>query len=84
MDNLKQKARERGQKMKLPYAGALLPAEAHELMQQGAKLVDVRTDAELLYVGAVPGSDAGDFAFAALPLFPAVTKPSRSLSIERT
>ena len=58
MDNLKQKARERGQKMKLPYAGALLPAEAHELMQQGAKLVDVRTDAELLYVGAVPGSDA--------------------------
>ena len=44
--------------MKLPYAGALLPAEAHSLMQQGAKLVDVRTDAELHYVGSVPGSDA--------------------------
>lgn len=43
--------------MKLPYAGALLPAEAHALMQSGAKLVDVRTDAELNYVGGVPGSE---------------------------
>lgn len=43
--------------MKLPYAGALLPAEAHALMQTGTKLVDVRTDAEQHYVGAVPGSD---------------------------
>ncbi|HLX79320.1 MAG TPA: rhodanese-like domain-containing protein [Burkholderiales bacterium] len=58
MDEIKQKARERGQKMKLSYAGALLPAEAHALMQRGAKLVDVRTEAELQYVGAVPGSDA--------------------------
>ncbi len=56
MDEIKQKARERGQKMKLPYAGALLPAEAHALMQRGAKLVDVRTEAELQYVGVVPGS----------------------------
>ena len=31
----------------LPYAGALLPAEAHQLMQAGAKLVDVRTKPEL-------------------------------------
>jgi len=44
--------------MKLPYAGALLPAEAHALMQEGAKLVDVRTDAELHYVGSVPGGEA--------------------------
>ena len=58
MDEIRQKARERGQKMNLPYAGALLPAEAHVLMQSGAKLVDVRTDPELLYVGAVPGSEA--------------------------
>ena len=29
MDNIKKLARERGQKLKLPYAGALLPAEAH-------------------------------------------------------
>jgi len=58
MDAIKQKAMERGRKMHLPYAGALLPAEAHALMLQGAKLVDVRTDAELHYVGSVPGSEA--------------------------
>ena len=57
MDEIKQRARERGQKLKLSYTGALLPAEAHTLMQAGAKLVDVRTDAEVHYVGAVPGSD---------------------------
>jgi rhodanese-related sulfurtransferase len=57
MDDVKAKARERGRKLKLPYAGALLPAEAHALMQKGAKLVDVRTDAELHYVGSVPGSE---------------------------
>lgn len=52
------RARQRGQTMKLPYAGALLPAEAHVLMQQipGAKLVDVRTQAEWDYVGHVPES----------------------------
>ena len=58
MDEIKQKAKERGRKLNLPYAGALLPAEAHALMQQGARLVDVRTDPELLYVGSVPGSEA--------------------------
>ena len=58
MDDIKQKARERGQKLKLSYAGALLPAEAHALMQAGAKLVDVRTDAELHFVGSVPGAEA--------------------------
>ena len=42
--------------MGLPYAGALLPAEAHQLMQAGAKLVDVRTKPEVLYVGRVPGA----------------------------
>ncbi len=57
MDEIKQKAKERGQKLKLPYAGALLPAEAHALMQEGATLVDVRTDPELLYVGSIPGSE---------------------------
>lgn len=58
MDEIRRKARERGQSLQLPYAGALLPAEAHALMQQGARLVDVRTAAELLYVGSVPGSVA--------------------------
>src|SRR5687768_12429179 len=44
--------------MSLAYAGALLPAEAHELMGAGAKLVDVRTKPELAYVGRVPGAEA--------------------------
>ena len=58
MDDIKNAARERGEKMGLGYAGALLPAEAHKLMQAGAKLVDVRTKPELQYVGKVPGSVA--------------------------
>jgi rhodanese-related sulfurtransferase len=49
-------ARERGLALKLPYAGALTPAEAHALLQAGAKLVDVRTQAELYWVGRAPGS----------------------------
>ena len=57
-DDIKRKAAERGRALKLPYAGALLPAEAHALMKAGAKLVDVRTDAELHFVGSVPGSEA--------------------------
>src|SRR6186713_1341123 len=56
MEDVKKTAAERGRKMGLTYAGALLPAEAHKLMQAGAKLVDVRTKPELLYVGKVPGS----------------------------
>ena len=55
---IKRQAAERARQLKLPYAGALLPAEAFALMQAGAKLVDVRTRAELAYVGAVPGSAA--------------------------
>lgn len=61
MDNTSEilnKARQRAQEMKLPYAGALLPAEAYALIQHdpGAKLVDVRTRAEWDFVGRVPGS----------------------------
>ena len=55
---IKQAASERAKKQGLPYAGALTPAEAYELMQGGAKLVDVRTRPELHYVGRVPGSIA--------------------------
>ena len=58
MDDIKKAAAERARQMGLPYAGALLPKEAHALMQAGAKLVDVRTKPELLYVGRVPGSVA--------------------------
>ncbi|HEX7812936.1 MAG TPA: rhodanese-like domain-containing protein, partial [Burkholderiales bacterium] len=51
------KATARGQEMGLPYAGALLPQEAFELMKNGgAKLVDVRTKPEWDYVGKIPGS----------------------------
>ena len=58
MEDIKKSARERGKKLGLTYAGALLPAEARKMMQAGAKLVDVRTKPELLYVGKVPGSVA--------------------------
>jgi rhodanese-related sulfurtransferase len=52
------KARKRAQEMNLPYAGALLPREAFDLLQAypGAKLIDVRTRAELDWVGRVPDS----------------------------
>jgi rhodanese-related sulfurtransferase len=53
---IRKAAAERAKQSGLPYAGALTPAEAHTLMQAGAKLVDVRTRPELVYVGAVPGS----------------------------
>src|SRR3989442_3677899 len=56
--DIKRTAAERAKKLGLPYAGALSPAEAHRLMQAGAKLVDGRTKPELLYVGAIPGSVA--------------------------
>jgi len=56
MSDVKRTAAERARKLGLPYAGALLPAEAHELMKAGAKLVDVRTRPELLYVGSIPGA----------------------------
>src|SRR5256885_14178404 len=56
MDDIKRSAAERAKELGLPYAGALLPAEAHRLMQAGAKLVDVRTKPELQYVGSIPGA----------------------------
>lgn len=56
IDAIKQAARERGRQLNLPYAGALRPGEAYRLMQAGARLVDVRTQAELYWVGQVPGS----------------------------
>lgn len=49
------KARERGQQNALPYAGAVTPAEAYELLRTDprVKLVDVRTNAERDWVGRV-------------------------------
>jgi len=50
------RASERARQMNLPYAGALLPKEAHDLLQTTphAKLVDVRTRAEWNWVGRIP------------------------------
>jgi rhodanese-related sulfurtransferase len=52
------RARERAERMGLPYAGAVTPLEAAALLQAepGAKLVDVRTRAELEWVGRPPGA----------------------------
>ena len=49
-------AQERAKQLDLPYEGALTPREAYEVLQlaPGAKLVDVRTRAELDWVGRIP------------------------------
>lgn len=51
-------AQERAKALNLPYQGALTPQEAYAVLQSapGAKLVDVRTRAELDWVGRVPGA----------------------------
>ncbi len=51
-------AQQRAKELNLPYEGALKPAEAYDLMRSapGAKLVDVRTRAEIDWVGRVPGA----------------------------
>lgn len=49
-------AQKRARELGLPYAGALFPAEAYALMQAGARLVDIRTQAELYWVGHIPGT----------------------------
>ena len=53
-----EQAKARGAARKLPYVGALRPDEAFSLLQQapGAKLIDVRTQAEWNYVGRIPGA----------------------------
>lgn len=51
-------AQQRAREMNLPYEGALLPREAYQLLQEvpSARLVDVRTRAELDWVGRIPGA----------------------------
>jgi rhodanese-related sulfurtransferase len=58
ISELLQRSEARSHEQGLPYIGALLPAEAFELLQKapGAKLVDVRTRAEWDYVGRIPGA----------------------------
>ncbi|MDR1849187.1 MAG: rhodanese-like domain-containing protein [Zoogloeaceae bacterium] len=58
LNDLLRLAHERIQDTNSSYAGALTPAEAHRVWQSapGAKLVDVRTRAELTFVGRIPGA----------------------------
>jgi rhodanese-related sulfurtransferase len=53
-----ERARQRAREMGLPYEGALLPSEAYEVWKgtPGAQLVDVRSRAELEWVGRIPGA----------------------------
>lgn len=62
-----QGAQQRAKEMNLPYEGALFPDEAYEILQSapGARLVDVRTRAELDWVGRVP--DAAEIEWATYP-----------------
>jgi rhodanese-related sulfurtransferase len=53
-DDILRRARQRAAERSLPYAGALTPAEAHELSRHGARLVDIRTRAEWEWVGRPP------------------------------
>jgi len=61
LQNAKQRAEQQG----LPYAGALTPQEALQVLElaPAAKLVDVRTKAELELVGRVPHATHIEWAF---------------------
>jgi rhodanese-related sulfurtransferase len=51
-------AHRRAVELDLPYQGALTPMEARQVWQlaPGAKLIDIRTRAELCFVGRIPGT----------------------------
>jgi rhodanese-related sulfurtransferase len=53
-----QLAQARATELRLPYAGALTPREAMDVwrLAPGARLVDIRTRAELDWVGRIPGA----------------------------
>ncbi len=52
------KAQQRGKELNLSYEGALTPSEAFEIVRlaPGSKIVDVRSRAELDWVGRVPNA----------------------------
>lgn len=58
-------AKKRGVENNLPYAGAVTPQEAYQLLQCNpiAKLVDVRALAELELVGRIPAAINIEWAF---------------------
>jgi len=65
IDQTIQKAKRRGLENNLPYAGAITPPEAYEVLQENpqAILVDVRSHAELDLVGRIPGAINIEWAF---------------------
>ncbi len=56
-------AQERSTQLGLSYTGALLPHEAYQLMLEApaAKLIDVRSHAELDLIGTIPGAAQIEF-----------------------
>jgi rhodanese-related sulfurtransferase len=68
-NDILERARERGNG--LPYAGAVTPQEAHELIQgnPAVRLVDVRTNAERDWVGrvAIDGAQHGAVQWSMYP-----------------
>jgi rhodanese-related sulfurtransferase len=65
MSKILERAKMRGEAASLPYSGALTPQEAFEVLQKTphAKLVDVRSQAELDLVGRVPDAAHVEWAF---------------------
>lgn len=65
LSEILQQARQRAQENGLPYAGALTPQEANAVLEQapGARLVDVRSRAELDLVGRIPAALHIEWAF---------------------
>lgn len=65
LSEILQNARERAQAKQLPYAGALTPKEAAQVlnMAPAAKLIDVRSKAELELVGRIPNAQHIEWAF---------------------
>lgn len=61
LENAKRRAQERN----LPYAGALTPDESLKVLEQApsAKLIDVRSSAELDLVGKIPQAAHIEWAF---------------------
>lgn len=65
LNKILQHARQRALDNGLPYAGALSPSEAQQVLQvaPNAKLVDVRSRAELDLVGRIPDAVHIEWAF---------------------
>jgi rhodanese-related sulfurtransferase len=65
MSKILERAKKRAEELNLPYAGALTPQEVYEVLQKTphAKLIDVRSQAELDLVGNVPGAAHIEWAF---------------------